>query len=638
MKAQLDGQTIDKASTKRKKDGVFYTPKYITKYIVENTIGKLCTEKKTELQLNDEDYTADRKRQIKTKKALDDKLKTYRDWLLQLTICDPACGSGAFLNQALDFLIAEHRYIDELQAKLSGFSLVLSDVEKSILENNLFGVDLNEESVEIAKLSLWLRTAQPNRKLNDLNNNIKCGNSLIDDPEVAGDKAFNWQQAFPQVFEKGGFDVVIGNPPYGAKISKSEVSFIIRRYSSFGISTSLTDTYFSFYALSLMELVNLNGLVGFITPNTWRLIESGKSFRSNITSKPFHLLEIIQHQEKVFSDATVDCDTLIIKRSSTSDVSGYITITFLYQTEVLFQHTLSQDLLSSQEFFNLALKSSDYKLKYKVNIASSFIKDEFIIKNGVKPYEKGKGKPAQTAVTMKEKPFTSEVKIDETFSPLIGGSYFHKYVILWNDNYWIKYGEWLAAPRDKEIFNSEKKLIFRQTSDSLIGTLIGSGFIMRDNTHIILNKECSKYNIKYILVLLNSHLLNWYYWTINPEKGEAMAQVKAFHLGMLPFVKLSQEAQQPFIEKADQMLSLNKELQEVSQKFQRTLGRKFGLTELPKKLQEWYLLSYDAFIKELAKKKVKLSLSEEAEWEEYFNQQAQKPWRYKKASKSPTQK
>ena len=86
--------------------------------------------------------------------------------------------------------------------------------EKSILENNLFGVDLNDESVEIAKLSLWLRTAQPNRKLNDLNNNIKCGNSLIDDPEIAGDKAFNWQQEFPQIFAKGGFDVVIGNPPY----------------------------------------------------------------------------------------------------------------------------------------------------------------------------------------------------------------------------------------------------------------------------------------------------------------------------------------------------------------------------------------------------------------------------------------
>lgn len=78
--------------------------------------------------------------------------------------------------------------------------MVLSDIRKSILENNIFGVDINEESVEIAKLALWLRTAEPNRKLNDLNNNIKCGNSLIDDPAVAGDKAFNWQKEFPKVF------------------------------------------------------------------------------------------------------------------------------------------------------------------------------------------------------------------------------------------------------------------------------------------------------------------------------------------------------------------------------------------------------------------------------------------------------
>jgi len=202
INAQLAGEEIDKTKTKRKKDGVFYTPKYITKYIVENTVGKLCAEKKAELQIVEEEYTTDKKRQLKTKQALLEKLKTYQNWLLQLTICDPACGSGAFLNQALDFLITEHRTIDELQAKLLGVPMILSDIEKSILENNLFGVDLNEESVEIAKLSLWLRTAQPNRKLNDLNNNIKCGNSLIDDPAVAGDKAFNWQEAFPQVFQQ----------------------------------------------------------------------------------------------------------------------------------------------------------------------------------------------------------------------------------------------------------------------------------------------------------------------------------------------------------------------------------------------------------------------------------------------------
>src|SRR5690606_10247488 len=124
------------------------------------------------------------------------------------------CGSGAFLNQALDFLNKEHRYIDELKAKVLGGGLILSDIENTILENNIYGVDINEESVEIARLSLWLRTAQPRRKLNDLSGNIKCGNSLIDDKEVAGNKAFKWEEEFPDVFAKGGFDVVIGNPPY----------------------------------------------------------------------------------------------------------------------------------------------------------------------------------------------------------------------------------------------------------------------------------------------------------------------------------------------------------------------------------------------------------------------------------------
>ncbi|MDD2345457.1 MAG: N-6 DNA methylase, partial [Bacteroidales bacterium] len=202
IKAQLEGNEVNKSATKRKKDGVFYTPKYITKYIVENTVGKLCSEKKTEFQIIEEEYFTDKKRQIQTKKNLLDKITKYRDWLLKITIVDPACGSGAFLNEALNFLIAEHKYIDELEAKLLGGGIVFPNVENSILENNLFGVDINEESVEIAKLSLWLRTAQPNRKLNDLNNNIKCGNSLIDDPEVAGEKAFSWQKEFPTVFKE----------------------------------------------------------------------------------------------------------------------------------------------------------------------------------------------------------------------------------------------------------------------------------------------------------------------------------------------------------------------------------------------------------------------------------------------------
>ena len=114
----------------------------------------------------------------------------------------------------MEFLINEHRKIDELRGQLLGGAIIFSDITTDILEKNIYGVDLNEESVDIAKLSLWLRTAQKGRKLNTLSNNIKCGNSLIDDPEVAGEKAFNWQNEFPEIFANGGFDVVIGNPPY----------------------------------------------------------------------------------------------------------------------------------------------------------------------------------------------------------------------------------------------------------------------------------------------------------------------------------------------------------------------------------------------------------------------------------------
>ncbi|MDX2045854.1 MAG: N-6 DNA methylase [Chitinophagaceae bacterium] len=198
VQAELEGKTVEKTKTKRKKDGVFYTPRYITKYIVENTVGELCRQKKEELEITSQEFAYRKRKDARENKLK--KLDSYRKWLLELTICDPACGSGAFLNQALEFLIAEHRLIDELRAKLLGEKMVMNDMETEILSNNLFGVDINEEAVEIARLSLWLRTAQKGRKLSDLSRNIKCGNSLIDDPAVAGDKAFNWQKEFPQIF------------------------------------------------------------------------------------------------------------------------------------------------------------------------------------------------------------------------------------------------------------------------------------------------------------------------------------------------------------------------------------------------------------------------------------------------------
>ena len=302
VNAEIEGGEFDKQKSKRKKDGVFYTPKYITKYIVENTVGKLCQEKKEALGFKEEAYFEVKKgTHQNTKKQLLEVLDSYREWLLQITICDPACGSGAFLNQALDFLIKEHRYIDELKAKVLGGGLILSDIENTILENNIYGVDLNEESVEIAKLSLWLRTAQPRRKLSDLSSNIKCGNSLIDSKTVAGDKAFNWQTEFPQIFNspvtpsavegsqaKNGFDVVIGNPPYVRNefIDAESKKYLEKRYEVF---TGKSDLYVFFFEKSLVNLKE-NGKCGFIVSSKYTKTKYGKP-----------LIEYLQNNSRINS-------------------------------------------------------------------------------------------------------------------------------------------------------------------------------------------------------------------------------------------------------------------------------------------------------------------------------------------------
>src|SRR5690554_1651625 len=364
IKAQLEGQEIDKTKTKRKKDGVFYTPKYITKYIGENTIGKLCEEQKTALAINEEDYITDKKRQKKTIKDLVDKLETYRKWLLQLTICDPACGSGAFLNQALDFLMEEHQYIDELQAKLFGDALVLTDMENSILENNLFGVDLNEESVEIAKLSLWLRTAQPNRKLNDLSGNIKCGNSLIDDPEIAGDKAFNWQNAFPKVFEKGGFDVIIGNPPYVRQELFKEIKpFLEKSYKCYN---SIADLYTYFIEKGIV-LLNPKGVFSFILPNKFLKASYGTEIRKVIKSE--NKLELIFDFDDypVFDDATTYPIIFIINNNWNND---YLIYSEINKREVTFDPI--NKLIDKQVIVNYSSLQDD-NWQFKDNKSSSLL-------------------------------------------------------------------------------------------------------------------------------------------------------------------------------------------------------------------------------------------------------------------------
>lgn len=606
IKAQLEGQEIDKSKTKRKKDGVFYTPKYITKYIVENSIGKLCEEKKQALEILEEEYFTDKKRQKKTIQGLVEKLDTYRKWLLQLTICDPACGSGAFLNQALDFLIEEHQYIDELQAKLFGDALVMSDMENSILENNLFGIDLNEESVEIAKLSLWLRTAQPNRKLNDLNGNIKCGNSLIDDITVAGDKAFNWQTAFPKVFEKGGFDVIIGNPPYVPTeyINDADKVYLEKNYQS---AYGRINLYPIFYEKGL-NVLKVSGVLGYITPYTILKNQYYKESRKFILENST-IIELIDFKGiLVFQDAAVDSIILILEKKI-SDKYEFKQISNIKSFEDQ-SYTVDKFMLSeilSNEDLSMLITIND-KLIRRVSKNTIPLKEIINFNQGI--------------ITGGNSKYLTTEKSEIT-EKLLTGSDFNRYSLDDTNQLIIYNTKELHRPRKREVFEASEKILLRQTGAYPICMIDVEKHFTLDTVHngLLINKE---FNLKFLLSILNSKLLRFLYESQINEGGKVFAQVKIIYIDPLPIKKISLTEQQPFIEKANLMLILNKELKEQSQKFQRTIQRKFDLEELPKKLQNWYKLPYAEFIKELAKKKVKLSLSQEAEWEDYFMQESKK--------------
>lgn len=612
----IEGQEVDKTKTKRKKDGVFYTPKYITKYIVDNTIGKLCEEKKVELALDETKYSTDKKINVTTKKKLKETLDNYRNWLLQLTIVDPACGSGAFLNQALEFLIAEHKYVDELQAKLFGDALVLSDVEGSILENNLFGVDLNEESVEIAKLSLWLRTAQRNRKLNSLNNNIKCGNSLIDDATIAGDKAFNWQNEFPKVFATGGFDVVIGNPPYGVNFDENEKKYL----TSFDALVPDFEIYIYFISL-YKTILKEDKVLSYIFPNTFLSTLFGKKYREFIfeNTQVYQIIDL--SNDNTFVDAAVRTCIFSFRKNKEDYTSELLKVENkdFKRIDLVKKNSIIKETDNVLSLFSQNKEEKKLISKLQKNkVLSDFHK----VSQGLIPYDKYRG---HDEFTIKNRIWHSDFQKDNTYKKELKGGDINRYSISWNGNLWISYGNWLAAPREQKFFTSERILIREITADRLFCGYTNEEYYNTPSAINLINEK-SVLNLKYTITLLNSKLIGWLHNKVSPKANKGLfPKILINDIRIIPLVKISLNNQQPFIEKADSMLRLNKELQEVSSKFSKYFSGQFKIEKLSGKLEKWYDLSFDEFIKEINKaiktqKGTPLTKKDEFDWIDLFEE------------------
>ena len=278
----------EQKKSSRKEAGAFYTPDFITRHIVEQTLKPVLAARQSALQAK---LQATRKG--KAKKALDSPttfvkeeltpaetsalVLFWEEWIDEVKsvrIVDPACGSGAFLIEAFNQLEAVYRQADGFLTELRGFTVF--GVYQTILNNNLYGVDLNEEAVEIARLSCWIKTAEPGNALTSLDHNIRKGNSVVSDKAVHPD-AFDWHAAFPEVFAAGGFDVVIGNPPY---VRQEWIKEYKRHWEqTFQSFSQNADLFVYFYELGI-KLLKPNGRLGFITSGSWVRGAFGEGLRS----------------------------------------------------------------------------------------------------------------------------------------------------------------------------------------------------------------------------------------------------------------------------------------------------------------------------------------------------------------------
>ncbi len=592
-------ETAGKKGTpsKRKKEGVYYTPEYITRYIVENTVGAWLKEKLDEL---DKKYSP--KDKLKNREEII--LTDYREnYLKKIRILDPACGSGAFLIAAFNYLWKEHQRVHNEMKKLheKGETVLFKpeEIDKSILQNNLYGVDINSESVEITKLSLWLKTAHKGKKLDNLDNNIKCGNSLIDDPAVAGEKAFKWEKEFPE----GGFDVVIGNPPYIPIESmnnnekdyyKNKFIFLERKYDSSIV-----------FILKGLELLHEFGNLGYISSITWQTGENYLNLRKYLLSN-HQLKKIINLPFNVFEDAYVDTGIYVIGKTKTRDY---------YE---IYQYPKNKDIntLEKINYETIELNfinREDYKiiLQKNVNIILAKTKNSKFISFG-EITDSTQGLAGNMFHVTNEKGLN--------IYPYLVKGQVYRYSIAIEDINHTDMGSYKSII--KYYIKNERILIRRIISrqNRIMACYYNQDLIVKKDLNPFIIKD-ENYHIFYLLALINSKLLSFLYLNQSTiATKDDFRQTTLSELRKLPIFKANKSQQKPYVEKANSLIEMHKRLHSIINRFLQRLRDNFRSIKITQNLEDFYTMDFAAFLDELRKQKIRLSLKDQDEWKEYFEE------------------
>jgi len=541
----------------RKAGGIYYTPDYIVRYIVDSTVGKLI-DGKTPAQIS------------------------------KMRFADIACGSGSFLLGIYDLLLRYHRYWYNANPKKAqragcvkrddGYWHLSLKQRRTILLTNIYGVDIDHQAVEVAQLSLYLKlleeetTASARQHqlefretlLPPLDKNIVCGNSLIEKDILSGQlfpsieerklNPMDFEDRFPDIMRRGGFDAIVGNPPYityslgrgRQKHLNAEVSYIASHYEQ---SSEYKMNSFAIFFDRAVSLCQTRGLVGYIVPGTILINQALTKIRTHLLANN-HLQRIVSLKYRVFPGSEMgDTAILFVEKAHKRN---YLVDLHQYHSEV-WEKDHSIDQVSSETILALPeariyLHATDYdilRIGDKAGILRLGDIAEFY--NGIK--------------TGNNKRFLSESKISVKWQPVIRGRDFERYGAA-KPSYFVYFEpKELWSNTDETKLRTRGKVIIRQTSDRLCATLDPVGYLCLDTVHIIYRATLDQ---RFLLGLINSKFLNHFHSCLVPEFGKAFAEVKIANLQKLPVpeVKLSEAADRvrydQLIRLVEQLLSAKK--------------------------------------------------------------------------------
>ncbi len=503
---------LDLVSGKRKKMGIYYTPSYIVDYIVKNTVGEYIRNKSI-------------------------------DEILDVRILDPACGSGSFLIRAFQ------EVCNAIEEKLKNgeksnnptfknYSEKLNLAQKiTLLTKCIYGVDLDEKAVELTQLNLLLKVLEEEtretrkRILPTMKDNIKNGNSLIDDYKISGDKAFKWEAQFPDVFKQGGFDVVIGNPPYGAELKEDEKKYLKKKFDK--DKANNTASYFIFLGDLLLKD---NGNLSFIVPKQLTYTSAWAGTRKLLLEK--NLLYIIDSSE-AFEDVELEQIIFIFKKQRKEDKR--VIVGFSNKNNIIEKK--SDIKYFSEQRFPLWITDENYSIFEKILKNSTSLKNIAKVNWG--------GLVAKYLTKNKTTDSIPCLRGREVQRYHVTSEYFIKKRDI-DQTYYVK-GEKLIFQRI--VCRYGEKIIANYRNARIVGTYANDNYYADKTVTLIWD---SRVNLKVLLALFNSKLINWFAHRYLWNRSQLTMEFMYEYARNFPLHLPTPIQEKKIISSVDSMLSLQK--------------------------------------------------------------------------------